>query len=265
MSCKDRTDELKSIIRTQAERQNVAVKKLAKNPERAQRSEFNRMAKVIQTDINSTFTKLEKLALLAKKKTMFDDRPIEIQELTYIVKQDIGALNQQIARLKDYQENGKGRGGGEKQRQAHSSSIVLSLQSSLASMSTSFKDTLELRTKNLQDQKSRQQVFSSRDNQTASLIQPANSDSILYRLDHEATYRPHHPAMDEDEPTSVAIDMAMPSDPIAYQQMQIMEQNNSYIQDRSVAVEQINKTITELGSIFTQLATMVHEQGQQVQ
>jgi len=34
--------------------------------------------------------------LVVKKKSLFDDRPVEIQELTFVVKQDIGALNDKI-------------------------------------------------------------------------------------------------------------------------------------------------------------------------
>lgn len=36
---------------------------------------------------------------VAKRKSLFDDKPVEIQELTYIIKQDIGSLNKQIAQL----------------------------------------------------------------------------------------------------------------------------------------------------------------------
>jgi len=39
--------------------------------------------------------------LVAKKKSLFDDRPMEIQELTYIIKQDITSLNQQIGQLQE--------------------------------------------------------------------------------------------------------------------------------------------------------------------
>ena len=38
-------------------------------------------------DISNTYAKLEKLTILAKKKSLFDDRPVEIQDLTYIIKQ----------------------------------------------------------------------------------------------------------------------------------------------------------------------------------
>ena len=55
----------------------------------------------IGKDITSTYTKLEKLTLLAKRKTIFDDKPVEIQELTYIIKHDIAELNKQISQLQN--------------------------------------------------------------------------------------------------------------------------------------------------------------------
>ena len=38
---------------------------------------------------------------VAKRKSLFDDKPVEIQELTYIIKQDISTLNKQIAKLQE--------------------------------------------------------------------------------------------------------------------------------------------------------------------
>lgn len=38
---------------------------------------------------------------MAKRKSLFDDKPEEIQQLTYIIKQDINALNKQIAQLQE--------------------------------------------------------------------------------------------------------------------------------------------------------------------
>lgn len=37
--------------------------------------------------------------IVAKRKTLFDDRPVEISELTYVIKQDLASLNSQIAGL----------------------------------------------------------------------------------------------------------------------------------------------------------------------
>lgn len=52
------------------------------------------------------------------------------------------------------------------------------------------------------------------------------------------------------------------------QQLLIMEEaqpQNSYINMRGEAIETIERTINELGSVFGQLAAMVSEQGEQIQ
>jgi syntaxin 5 len=45
----------------------------------------------------------------------------------------------------------------------------------------------------------------------------------------------------------------------------VYNEQDAYLQQRSTAIESIESTITELGSIFSQLATMVAQQGEQVQ
>jgi syntaxin 5 len=85
--------------------------------------------------------------LVAKKKSIFDDRQMEIEELTTIIKTDLSSLNQQIAKLQEL---------GRQQREnyqtikghhiaSHSSSVVVALQSKLANMSNHFKSVLEVR------------------------------------------------------------------------------------------------------------------------
>lgn len=96
---------------------------------------------------------------MAKKKSLFDDRSAEIQELTYIIKGDLNSLNQQIAQLQDVSKKQR-QGAVGKHLQNHSSSVVLALQSKLASMSTDFKQILEVRTENLRHQKNRRDQFS---------------------------------------------------------------------------------------------------------
>ena len=45
------------------------------------------IAKIIGQDIAKTYTKLENLTLLAKRRTLFDDRLQEIQKLISIIEQ----------------------------------------------------------------------------------------------------------------------------------------------------------------------------------
>lgn len=60
----------------------------------------------------------------------------------------------------------------------------------------------------------------------------------------------------------------MRNGPQSDQQILLMEEaqpTNMYIQERGQAIEAIEKTINELGSIFGQLAGMVAEQGEMLQ
>lgn len=84
---------------------------------------------------------------MAKRKSLFNDKPTEIQELTYIIKEDLNSLNQQIAQLQQVSKHQRDViSSGHQHLLSHSSSVVLALQSKLASMSTEFKNVLEVRT-----------------------------------------------------------------------------------------------------------------------
>ena len=81
---------------------------------------------------------------VAKRKSLFDDKPEEIQQLTYIIKQDIASLNKQIAQLQNISKSQASRYG--KHKQGHTNSVVVGLQQKLALMSNDFKGVLEIRT-----------------------------------------------------------------------------------------------------------------------
>jgi syntaxin 5 len=105
---------------------------------------------------------------VAKRKTLFDDRPVEIsasiflptwfyfligihpQELTFIIKQDIANINKQIAALQSYSKQRNQQASSKtvegKQIEDHNHNVVMLLQSKLATTSMTFKDVLEVRT-----------------------------------------------------------------------------------------------------------------------
>ncbi|WVQ98364.1 hypothetical protein IAU59_005487 [Kwoniella sp. CBS 9459] len=276
------------------------------------KSEFGRMAAGIAKDINNTTLKLQKLAQLAKRKTLFDDRPIEISELTYIIRQDIASLNTQIASLQSYiraQKPGSGGGGGGsggaggsgKQVEEHNSNVVMLLQSRLANMGMGFKDVLELRTQNMKASKDRTEQFMH--SAANSSLPPPSNNSLLFsqggpgsNIDRKGKSRatpsplpgsgpgtrPGSAAggmngytVDDGKTDFLALDidgdrgesgmMQAGNGGGDYQQMQLVEQQDNYIQSRSTAIESIESTIAELGSIFSQLAGMVAEQRETVQ
>lgn len=277
MTCRDRTLEFQSACKSLQGRQQNGVQpsKPALSALR-QRSDFTVMAKRIGKDLSNTFAKLEKLTILAKRKSLFDDKAIEIEELTYIIKQDINSLNKQIAQLQDLVRS-RGAPGG-RHIQTHSNTIVVSLQSKLASMSNDFKSVLEVRTENLKQQRSRREQFSQ---------PPASSSALMannFRSRKKGAQEPHaarEPRNDyqgyttanykdgsvlmQEESRSrgdVAIDMDSPSNPL---QLQLIDEQDSYIQSRADTMQNIESTIVELGSIFQQLAHMVKEQEETIQ
>uniref|UniRef100_A0A8C6UC74 Syntaxin-5 n=1 Tax=Neogobius melanostomus TaxID=47308 RepID=A0A8C6UC74_9GOBI len=235
MTCRDRTVEFQSACKSLQGRQNgVQPSKPALSALR-QRSDFTVMAKRIGKDLSNTFAKLEKLTILAKRKSLFDDKAVEIEELTYIIKQDINSLNKQIAQLQDLVRS-RGAPGG-RHIQTHSNTIVVSLQSKLASMSNDFKSVLEVRTENLKQQRSRREQFS----------QPPVSSSPMM-------------ANNFSESTLMSAPLL-----IQYFHKGLILDTDSYIQSRADTMQNIESTIVELGSIFQQLAHMVKEQEETIQ
>uniref|UniRef100_T1DKT8 Syntaxin-5 n=1 Tax=Crotalus horridus TaxID=35024 RepID=T1DKT8_CROHD len=246
MSCQDRTLEFRSACKSLQSRENgLHVNKPVQSGAIRQRSEFTLMAKRIGKDLSNTFAKLEKLTILAKRKSLFDDKAVEIEELTYIIKQDINSLNKQIAQLQEFVK-AKGSLTG-RHVQTHSNTVVVSLQSKLASMSNDFKSVLEVRTENLKQQKSRREQFSRPPVATMSLSANNLGSSVLQ---DERRYS-----------GDVAIDM----DNRTSQQLQLINEQDSYIQSRADTMQNIESTIVELGSIFQQLAHMVKEQEETIQ
>ena len=82
----DRTGEFFAI--TESLRSQQAAAPPAPQPSK---TAFIEMASTIGRDIHCTSGKLAKLTDLARKKQIFNDPAREIQELTFVIKQDIDA------------------------------------------------------------------------------------------------------------------------------------------------------------------------------
>lgn len=77
--------------------------------------------------MSHTFAKLEKLTLMVKKRSLFDADRLgsEVDELTQIIKMDIGGMNRQIAQLQQLMTNQSDGVSNRNQSTSHSKSIVL--------------------------------------------------------------------------------------------------------------------------------------------
>ncbi|KAG9228591.1 syntaxin 5 [Amylocarpus encephaloides] len=265
-SIQDRTTEFRSVLtqvqkrqassKVGAQRQSLltdaqkAASGGAHGDSKPRRSEFARTAADIGRGIGATMGKLEKLAQLAKRKTLFDDRPVEINELTFIIKQDLSSLNQQISSL---QTLSRAQHPKADQEGEHNKNVVFLLQGKLTDVSANFKDVLEVRTKNIQASRSRTENFvSSVSAHAAPSI--SQSASPLYSTPTRGS-----PGPGQD---------LLTLNPVGDQQLLMMEEaqpQNQYINQRGEAIEAIERTIQELGGIFGQLASMVSEQSEMIQ
>jgi syntaxin 5 len=223
--------------------------------------------------------------VLAKRKTLFDDRPVEITELTYVIKQKVSKINDSIAGLQRFvktssKSNAWGSKKGEAQINEHSKNVVVLLQGQLTEVTSGFAEVLETRTKNIQASKSRTEQFISSTTSAATRDSPSHlvSNSPLYGpgralspATHSDTassssYAANPYAVPESESSSGAGGQDFLALPQQQQSLALLEeQQSSYSSQRSQAVEAIESTIQELGGIFSQLAQMVSEQRDTVQ
>ncbi len=219
--------------------------------------------------------------VVAKRKTLFDDRPVEISELTYIIKQDLASLNSQISSLQTLtqsQHPSASQPRSADQEGQHNKNVVVLLQGKVADVAANFKDVLEVRTKNIQASRSRTENFVSSVSARGQLVGgEARSESPLYQSTATGSGmggRPQSRQGYNSNPDLLSLDPSssssalMRSGPQSDQQLLMMEEaqpTNMYIQQRGEAIEAIERTINELGSIFGQLAGMVSEQSEMIQ
>jgi len=227
MVFKDRTIVFSNVVDSISSRRATPPGVKSK---KSDRSHFAIMASQIGKDIYSTTEKLETLATLAKNKTLCEDRPIDIHELTNVINQDIKNLNRQILALQQ-QKSGKKNS----QTDSHSDTVLDSLKRKLKHTTKDFSEILELRTENLKKQQEM------RDKLTGS-----NSTYTSPQRDRNTLFSQTPPEND----SQVVINMPQTS-------LLVQER---YISSRAEAVVSIHRTLEELQNIFRQLNLIVAEQ-----
>ncbi|CAD6271381.1 unnamed protein product [Miscanthus lutarioriparius] len=232
------------------------------------RSEFNNRASKIGLGIHQTSQKLSRLAKLAKRTSVFDDPTVEIQELTAVIKKDITALNTAVVDLQALCNSQNESGSLSKDTTNHSTTVVDNLKNRLMSATKEFKEVLTMRTENLKVHENRRQMFSSSAAKDAS--NPFIRQRPLVARDPSESSVPPAPWASDSASTPLFQRKktngdhgasSSSSQPFA-QQQQLTVQQDSYMQSRAEALQNVESTIHELSNIFTQLATMVSQQGE---
>ncbi|XP_022755276.1 syntaxin-32-like [Durio zibethinus] len=231
----------------------------------AHQSEFNRRASKIGFGIHQTSQKLSKLAKLAKRTSVFDDPTFEIQELTAVIKQDITALNSAVVDLQLFC-NSRNEGGVSSDTSSHSTTVVDDLKNRLMSATKEFKEVLTMRTENLKVHENRRQLFSSsaskdspnpfvRQRPLAAKSAAGASNNVPQWANGSTSSSQLFPRKQMDGENQPLLQQQQ-------QQQQMVPLQDNYMQSRAEALQNVESTIHELGTIFNQLATLVSQQGE---
>ncbi|XXG39547.1 hypothetical protein AAC387_Pa01g0484 [Persea americana] len=235
------------------------------------RSEFNKKASRIGLGIHEASQKIARLAKLAKRSSMFDDPVLEIQELTALIKNDITMLNAAVSDLQTLQNLEVADGNCSKDSIVHSTTICDDLKNKLMGSTKQFKDVLTTRTENIKAHENRKQIFStnaSRENpfrnQTKLIKEPPPwSNAINTSGDSPPSASPSNGVQGGNQ---LRRRLAADSTPSHHMEVSMLQQvsprQENYMQGRADALRNVESTISELGGIFTQLATMVAQQGE---
>ncbi|KAJ8535415.1 hypothetical protein K7X08_023135 [Anisodus acutangulus] len=274
---RDRTSEFASLSKT--------LKKITAPPDQSQsqhnfppstsnkspdRSEFNKKASKIGLTIHQTSHKIDRLAKLAKRSSIFDDPSKEIQELTALIKNDITTLNVGVSDLQALQDMEVADGTHSKDTVVHCTAICDDLKTRLMTATKSFQDALTIRTKNMKAHEDRKQIFSTNLARENPLRQPPKTvaepppwsippsggdlqSSVLPANDFQVSNQLRR-RLASDNPPSDQMEMSM--------LQEVVPRQESYLQSRATALQNVESTISELSGIFTHLATMVAQQGE---
>lgn len=285
----NRTFEFQQAVNTFAKQENVqVVQEPTSSTQPTSKNEFNKKAGIIAKDIVRVTGSLTKLAQLAKRKQLFGDKPTDIIELTYVIKQDIFRIEKDLKDLKSLQNSKNSNNGTDSQVAMYNKNVVQLLNTKTKNISENFKEVLQARQRTEMLQRSRQEQLLAAVKSTVDGTGDNNAGIVPYAVRAagagagSGSDNPFLASMNlreadnkaEMAATSAAIasygnaatDNHMLSLPDQNQQLMLLEeQNNQYIQERSNAVDAIESTINEVGGLFQQLATMVQEQGEVIQ
>jgi syntaxin 5 len=210
---------------------------------------------------------------VAKQSTIFNDRTVEIQELTVLIRNDITGLNMALSDLQTLQNMELADGNYSQDQVGHYTAVCDDLKTRLMGATKQLQDVLTTRSENMKAHENRKQLFSTKNavdsppqNNAKSVPEPppwSSSSNPFGNLQ-----QPLLPPLNTGAPPGSQLRRrsAIENAPSQQMEMSLLQQTvpkqENYSQSRAVALHSVESRITELSGIFPQLATMVTQQGE---
>lgn len=192
------------------------------------------------------------------------DKSFQVEDLSGLIKVKLGGLKDSTTELENYQKSLSVPGylvgvPASQSSDEHRRQVVMSLNMKVANAGVQFKNLLEERTRALKLQQSRRERF-----------------SAVNTREHSPNYRPADPSISKartgiERPFSsgdhISIELSGTSNGPKLDQLLTTASSNdvTYLENRNVALQGIEATISELGVVYQQLAAMISEQAETVQ
>eukprot|EP01128_Nolandella_sp_AFSM9_P010547 TRINITY_DN7311_c0_g1_i1.p1 TRINITY_DN7311_c0_g1~~TRINITY_DN7311_c0_g1_i1.p1 ORF type:complete len:295 (+),score=44.14 TRINITY_DN7311_c0_g1_i1:86-970(+) len=240
---RERTNEFRDICEGLLSRNAVDVVKRSRNANRSilkNQQSVNKLASQLGHEIYDTAQKLAELSRLAKSQSPFGDPTQRIEELTFIVKNDIAMFQERIQVI---EKMAIAQSSSSKVAGDHSKNLIQSLNTSLLSTTKQFAEALQTRTENLKTQQQRRDKFSG-SRRTGPAPQYHPNIQLLDENDFDG-------AADGEDDISIAVPL--------------LQTHDSLIFDRVDQVRDIEGHISEIQGIFQKLSNLVAFQGEQIQ
>ena len=262
----DRTDEFYEIVR-QLQKGKKQSQDVVKTTPKPTASEFTKASGIISRHIEVTANKLSQLTRLVKNSSMFNDSTNDINRLSQSIKNDMSVLKGDIEALST--KLGLSGAKGSQARQ-HSVHLVNNLKTQLGKQSKVFQDVLQDRAKSLKDQQARRFRMGVANTPGTALGRPMvfgqqnegghAGETVSELRDRRAASPKSSVQRKELDPNDKSRRLA--DAPLRLQEQQMI---SNYTESRAQAVETINTTMNELGTMFSQLMEMIEFQGQDIQ
>lgn len=202
--------------------------------------QFMASAAHVSSGIDIACARVEEARRLAGRRSVFARREDdEIGELRGVLKRDFANLSSDIERLSkgaDMQPAFRRRPGAH----AHTRAVARSLQSRVTEAAKAFAEILEQQNRRLRDESRRRARFESSTPAQNLLRARRRAVDSFGRGDDDRTH----------------------SERVRLQQLQQIESEQKYASHRSKTIQNIESTLSELGNVYSRMATLVASQGE---
>ena len=269
----DRTADFIQCVEGCATTQLSTVKKRVGEVPKT-RTAFHSDASDIAKGIHRTSGILNKLTKLVRQQGLFDDSSDEINNLIFRVKQDLDELNSKCKTAQQFVDAGSR---DKNQSASHNGNVVSQLKTDIIHATKDFKTVLDTRASKMKESQNRKEALTGK--QTVFMRQhttnAAQSDQKSQPKFHSATngqkdglqpmpvgtMTPYNAQSMQTEYNNFDDQSGQPNQKLLFAPLKV----GQYYETRETAINEVEKTITEFGLLFRQLATMIGQQQEMVE